>query len=378
MAKKRIFLSPPHMSGLELDFVRDVFESNYIAPVGPALDEFEAELSAVLDIPYVVAVSCGTAAMHLAMRHLEIEPGDVVMASTLTFIGSVSPVVFQGGELWFIDSDPQNWNMDTALLAQAIEECIRLTGKPPKAVIPTDLYGNCIDIDAVTELCSQYEIPVVIDSAESLGSTYKKRAAGKGGYASIYSFNGNKIITTSSGGLLASDDKDLVEHARKLATQSKEPVPYYHHTEIGYNYRMSNVLAAIGLGQLKVLEDRVKRCREINRQYKQHLAGIEGISFMPEPPYCVSNCWLTVIQIDHSILKKTPEDVRNALEAKNIESRPVWKPMHLQPIFANNRITGGGVSERIFQKGLCLPSGTSMRDSDVAFVSDVLKASLNH
>jgi len=374
--KTRIFLSPPHMGGTELSYIKKVFESNYIAPVGPAIDKFETEMATILDIPFTVAVSSGTAAMHLAVRHLEIGPGDVVLASTLTFIGSVAPVIYQGGELWFIDSDHKTWNMDPQLLAEALEECIKKTGKPPKAIIPTDIYGNCVDLDAINKVSNKYNIPVIVDSAESLGSTYKGKSAGKGGYASVYSFNGNKIITTSSGGLLASEDQALINHAKKLATQAKDPMPYYHHTEIGYNYRMSNVLAAIGLGQLQVLNDRVKRCREINRLYKTCLKDVDGLSFMPEPSYGISNCWLTVILIDPQICKKGPEALRIALEAQNIESRRVWKPMHMQPVFAQNRIIGGLIAERLFETGLCLPSGTSMTNSEVEFVAETIKRTL--
>ncbi len=374
--KKRIFLSPPHMGGKELYYVEKVFESNYIAPVGPAIEKFEAEMATLLDIPFTVAVSSGTAAMHLAVRHLGIGPGDMVLASTLTFIGSVSPVTYQGGELWFVDSDFETWNMDPNLLAEGIEQCINKCGVPPKAVIPTDIYGNCVDLDAITKVCDMYDIPVIVDSAESLGSTYKGKHAGKGGYASVYSFNGNKIITTGSGGLLASDDENLIKHARKLASQAKDVRPYYHHTEIGYNYRMSNVLAAIGLGQLQVLQERVNRCREINRLYKKHLKNVEGVSFIPEPSYGRSNCWLTVILLDPKVCKKGPEDVRVALEIENIESRRVWKPMHMQPVFAKSRVIGGLVAERLFETGLCLPSGTSMTDGEVELVAETIKKTL--
>jgi dTDP-4-amino-4,6-dideoxygalactose transaminase len=372
----RIFLSPPDMGGDELELIKKVFASNFIAPAGPMLVAFEQAMTEYLEIPHVVAVSSGTAAMHLALRHIGIGTGDIVLASSLTFIGSVSPAVFQGAEVVFVDSDMFTWNMNPDLLAEGIEDS-RRRGKIPKAVIPTDLYGQCADLDRINEICNKYEIPVLNDSAESLGSLYKGRAAGKGAYASIYSFNGNKIITTSGGGLLASEDKKLIDHARKLATQSRDDFPYYHHTEIGYNYRMSNVLAAIGLGQLQVLDQKVEMRRKINRLYRKYLGDVAGISFMPEAIYGKTNCWLTVIQFDPERISVTPEEVRAALEIENIEARPVWKPMHLQPVFAKNSVIGGEVSEALFRNGLCLPSGSAMTSRDVERVSQIIKESLH-
>ena len=371
----RIFLSPPDMGGDELELIKKVFASNFIAPAGPMLVAFEQAMTEYLEIPHVVAVSSGTAAMHLALRHIGVGTGDIVLASSLTFIGSVSPAVFQGAEVVFVDSDMFTWNMNPDLLAEGIEDS-RRRGKIPKAVIPTDLYGQCADLDRINEICNKYEIPVLNDSAESLGSLYKGRAAGKGAYASIYSFNGNKIITTSGGGLLASEDKKLIDHARKLATQSRDDFPYYHHTEIGYNYRMSNVLAAIGLGQLQVLDQKVEMRRKINRLYRKYLGDVAGISFMPEAIYGKTNCWLTVIQFDPERISVTPEEVRAALEIENIEARPVWKPMHLQPVFAKNSVIGGEVSEALFRNGLCLPSGSAMIGRDVERVSQIIKESL--
>ena len=371
----RIFLSPPDMGGDELELIKKVFASNFIAPAGPMLVAFEQAMTEYLEIPHVVAVSSGTAAMHLALRHIGVGTGDIVLASSLTFIGSVSPAVFQGAEVVFVDSDMFTWNMNPDLLAEGIEDS-RRRGKIPKAVIPTDLYGQCADLDRINEICNKYEIPVLNDSAESLGSLYKGRAAGKGAYASIYSFNGNKIITTSGGGLLASEDKKLIDHARKLATQSRDDFPYYHHTEIGYNYRMSNVLAAIGLGQLQVLDQKVEMRRKINRLYRKYLGDVAGISFMPEAIYGKTNCWLTVIQFDPERISVTPEEVRAALEIENIEARPVWKPMHLQPVFAKNSVIGGEVSEALFRNGLCLPSGSAMTGRDVERVSQIIKESL--
>jgi len=361
---ERIFLSPPHIGNTELDLVKEVFDSNYIAPVGPMLGTFEKAMAEYVNISNTLAVSSGTAAIHLILRHLGLQSGDVVLASTLNFIGSVAPVIYEGGNLIFIDAESESWNMNPDRLEEGLEEC-RLTGKNVKAVIATDLYGQCVDLDRIKGVCDKYGVPVIVDSAESLGAEYKNKPAGYGAYASIYSFNGNKIITTSGGGVLASEDKELIEHARKLSTQARDDFPYYQHSELGFNYRMSNVLAAIGVGQLKVLDERVIRKRAINRSYRKLLAEVSGLSFMPAPSYGRTNCWLTVIQLDPKIVSATPEEVRSALEKENIETRPVWKPMHMQPVFANTHVIKGCVAERIFSNGLCLPSGTNMSDGDI-------------
>jgi len=395
ISKKRIFLSPPHMSGEELQYIRKAFESNYIAPTGPDLESFERAFSEVVDIPHVAALSSGTAAMHLALRTLGVGQGDEVIASTLTFIGNVTPIVFQGATPVLIDSDRSSWNMDPELLATELEECDR-QGCLPKVVVPTDLYGQCADLDKILSICAPYKIPVVVDSAEALGSTYKDRSAGAGARAAIFSFNGNKIITTSGGGILASEDKKLIEYARKLSQQARESFPHYEHKEIGFNYRMSNLLAAIGLGQLKVLKDRVAKKRKIFDFYCQALTKVNGIEFMPEAHYGRSNRWLTVILITPEEFGADRESVRLALENENIESRPVWKPMHMQPVFnvktqsrkcksKNNsiktypaRVVGGGVAEDFFRRGLCLPSGTAMTEKDLKkIVSVILKCKKN-
>ena len=368
---KRIFLSPPHMGGEELKFVHDAFESNYIAPLGPQVDAFEREFAERIGIPYTVALSSGTAAMHLALKSLGVGPSDEVFASTLTFIGSVSPIIFQGASPVFIDADRSTWNMDPNLLADELKSS-SAKGNLPKAVIPTDLYGQCSDYDQIQQICEYYDIPVIIDAAESLGAKYKDRSAGYAGRASIFSFNGNKIITTSGGGMLASNDKKFIDYARKLSQQAREPFPYYEHTEIGYNYRMSNILAAIGRGQLQVLDERVKRKRHIFEYYKNSLGNISGIEFMPETAYGKSNRWLTIILITPQKFGVDREIVRLALEAENIESRPVWKPMHLQPIFKGRRCVGGDVAEDLFRRGLCLPSGTATSESDLNRVINVI------
>jgi dTDP-4-amino-4,6-dideoxygalactose transaminase len=371
-SRERLFLSPPHMGGEELQLIHDAFASNYIAPVGPMVDQFERDFAERLGFPHAVAVTSGTAAMHLALRLVGVGPGDEVLASTLTFIASVSPAIFLGATPVFIDSDPVTWNMDPALIEEAIEDG-RRRGRLPKAVIPTDLYGQCADLDRIREVCRPHGIPVVVDAAEAVGATYRGRSAGRGATAAVFSFNGNKIITTSSGGMLASDDRALIEQARKLAQQAREPAPHYQHIEVGYNYRMSNVLAAIGVGQLRVLDARVAAKRRIFDFYRAALADLPGIDFMPEAPYGRCNRWLSVVLFDPDTFGTDREAVRLALEAENIESRPVWKPMHLQPVFRGHRVFGGPVSEDLFRRGLCLPSGTAMIERDLIRVTEMIR-----
>jgi len=387
---KRLFLSPPHMGGEELKYVQEAFACNYIAPTGPQVDAFEREFSRATGIAHAAAVSCGTAAMHLALRILGVGPGDEVFASSLTFLGSVSPIVFQGAVPVFIDSDRATWNMDPDLLARELERCAG-SGKLPRAVVPTDLYGQSADMDRILDICAAYSIPVVADSAEALGATCNGRHAGAGATMAVFSFNGNKIITTSGGGMLASDDPALIDRARFLSQQAREPAPHYEHATIGYNYRMSNILAAVGLGQLKTLEQRVARKREIFETYRRGLEDLPGMTFMPEAPYGRSTRWLTVVLIDPERFGADREAVRLALEAENIESRPVWKPMHLQPAFRlvgagvpagrvkfgeephPARVVGGRVSEELFEQGLCLPSGTAMTEEDLARVIAIIR-----
>ena len=406
---ERIFLSPPHMGGDEIRFVEEAFDSNYIAPLGPQVDAFEKEFSEYTGIKHCVALSSGTAAIHLALQLIGVQPDDEVFASTLTFIGGVTPVTLLGATPVFIDCERKSWNMDPDLLEKELERCHRLR-RLPKAVIPTDLYGQCADYDRIYDICAKYKVPVVVDAAEALGAFYRKRKpvddtngtvsnsiieydrwihAGKGARAAIFSFNGNKIITTSGGGMLASDDKNLIAKARFLSQQARDPFPHYEHSEIGYNYRMSNISAAIGLGQLGALHARVAGKREIFNYYKSALKNLPGLEFMPEANYGRSTRWLTVILITPSLFGADRETVRLALEAENIESRPVWKPMHLQPVFdicengnggdhCNGkkryaaRVVGGAVSEDLFKRGLCLPSGTAMRRFDLDRVVDIV------
>jgi dTDP-4-amino-4,6-dideoxygalactose transaminase len=369
---ERIYLSPPHMSGEEIKFIQEAFKSNYIAPVGPQVDAFEREFADKVGIPYTVALSSGTAAMHLALRILGVEQRVEVIAPSLTFIGGVSSVIFQGAKLTFIDSDRISWNMDPELLREELnfrnkKNCL------PKVVISADIYGQCADLDKIIGICSRYNIPVISDSAEALGATYKGRSAGAGAKIAIYSFNGNKVITTSGGGMLVSEDERIVIKAKYLSQQARDPAPHYEHSQIGYNYRMSNILAAIGLGQLTVLNERVAAKQKIFNYYRNALADHRGIEFMPEAPYGHSNRWLTVILIDPKEFGADREQVRIMLEKQNIESRPVWKPMHLQPVFSKFPIRGGSVCKDIFNRGLCLPSGSAMTGDDLERVVGAIK-----
>jgi dTDP-4-amino-4,6-dideoxygalactose transaminase len=370
--KDRVYLSPPHLGGQEIDFIRMALESNYIAPLGPMVDAFEHDICDYTEINNCVAVSSGTAALHLALHVLGVNPGDEVLASTLTFIGSVTPIVFRGATPVFIDSDRTSWCMDADLLADWLSIC-KKRGKLPKAVVVTDLYGQCADFDRISQVCLPLNIPVVSDAAEALGATYKGRQAGKGAKGAVFSFNGNKIITTSGGGMFASDDQALTERARFLSQQARDSAPHYEHSEIGYNYRMSNILAAIGRGQLRVLEERVARKREIFDLYNEALDDLPGLEFMPEAPYGQCSRWLSVVLITPEEFGTDRETVRVALENENIESRPLWKPMHMQPVFKGHKTVGGAVSEDLFERGLCLPSGTQMSDADLERVVEVVR-----
>ncbi|WP_269890612.1 DegT/DnrJ/EryC1/StrS family aminotransferase [Desulfovibrio subterraneus] len=370
--QNRIYLSPPHMGGKELEFVQEAFASNFIAPLGPMVTGFENDFAALSGIPHCAALSSGTAALHIAMRQLGISAGDIVLASSLTFIGSVSPITFMGAEPVFIDSDHATWNMDPNLLEDAVKDYCR-KGKTPAAVVVTDLYGQCADYDALRSVLDRNGIPLVIDAAESVGATYKDRHAGKGGACAAFSFNGNKIITTSGGGLLAAEDEAFITRSRWLSQQARETAPHYEHREIGYNYRMSNIVAAIGRGQLIALPERVRQKRALFDKYVAALGNLPGIRFMPEAAYGEANRWLTVMLVNEKEFGASPETIRLALDRENIESRPVWKPMHMQPVFKDCDNYGGSVCESLFAEGLCLPSGTAMTDADFDRIIALIK-----
>jgi len=368
----RLYLSPPYMSGLELELVKEAFSTNWIAPLGPMVDAFEAEICACTGARHALAVSSGTAAIHLSLMLLGVTAGDEVLCASFTFAGSAFPIRYLGATPVFVDSEETSWNMDPALLEEAILDRMK-RGKTPKAAIVVHLYGQSADLDAIMEVCARYGIPVIEDAAESLGTLYRGRPTGTLAPLGVLSFNGNKIITTSGGGMLLCHDGDLAARGKSLATQAREPCPWYEHHAIGFNYRMSNVLAAIGRGQLKTLEERVARRRVIFDQYTRMLAQLPGIRFTSDPPWGRSNRWLTCIRIDSALSGVTPEEIRLALERENIESRPLWKPMHLQPVFGECPAYTNGVSEKLFNEGLCLPSGNGLSDADLNRVVDVIK-----
>jgi dTDP-4-amino-4,6-dideoxygalactose transaminase len=365
----RIYLSPPHLSGRELDLLRDAVESNWIAPLGPHVDAFERELAVVAGVPHALALSSGTAALHLALIVLGLGPGDEVACSSLTFSASANPIRYTGAAPVFVDVDAGTWTIDTALLDQALGERPQI-----RAVVAVDLYGQCCDYDALKAVCSRRGVTLVQDAAESLGSFYRGAPAGGQGDLAAFSFNGNKVITTSGGGMLVSPNADWIAHARKLSTQAREPAPHYQHDEIGFNYRLSNLLAAVGRAQLEVLADRVAARRRVNELYRELLTDVPGISFMPEASYGRSNCWLTCVLVDPEAAGTDRESIRLALEAEDIESRPLWKPMHLQPVFEDAPSYGGSVSASLFERGLCLPSGSALTEGDQERIVEKLLA----
>ena len=361
---ERIYLSPPHMSGAERDFVRNAFDSNWIAPLGPEVDAFEEEFAGVIGVEHALALCSGTAALHLSLLLAGVGRDDEVLVSTLTFAGSVFPIVYLGARPVFVDSETTSWNMDPSLLVDELDRRARC-GNLPKAVVLVHLYGQSADIEPILKACDHHGVPLIEDAAESLGATYADRSPGTIGQMGIFSFNGNKIITTSGGGMFVSQDAALVIHARKLASQAREPAVYYEHLEIGYNYRMSNILAGVGRGQLGVLHERVQARRRNFDFYRRHLGDLPGIAFMPEASWGQHSRWLTTLTIDPDRFGADREELRLSLEERNIESRPVWKPMHLQPVFAGYDRIGGQIAEDLFRCGLCLPSGSSMTQSDL-------------
>jgi dTDP-4-amino-4,6-dideoxygalactose transaminase len=370
--KQPILLSTPHIGEQELKFVQEAFKTNWVAPVGPNIDAFEQEFSQVVGSEYAAALSSGTAALHLALKLVGVKAGDEVFCSTFTFIASASPITYLGAKPVFIDSDRTSWNMDPNLLADALAQRDKL-GKLPKAVVLVHLYGQSADIAPIKEICDRYSIPLIEDAAEALGATYKGTSPGTWGRAGIFSFNGNKIITTSGGGMLISDDADLIGQAKFLATQARDPEPHYEHTQIGFNYRLSNISAGIGRGQLLVLKDRVAARRRNFEIYQQALGDLPGIGFMPEPDYGTSTRWLSCVTFDPEAAGIDREQIRLQLWEQQIESRPVWKPMHLQPIFADCECINNGVAEELFSQGLCLPSGSNLTEADLERVIAAIK-----
>ncbi|QIE43666.1 aminotransferase class I/II-fold pyridoxal phosphate-dependent enzyme (plasmid) [Rhodobacteraceae bacterium SC52] len=372
---KRIFLSPPHLGTLEREFVEEAFTSNWIAPIGPNVDAFEREMCDKIGVKAAAALSSGSAALHLAMRLLNVGAGDRVFCSSLTFVASASPITYQNAEPVFIDSDPDSWNMSPRALERALHDA-RAEGRPPKAIVVVNLYGQSADMDPIIELAQHYDVPIIEDAAESLGGKYKGRSSGTFGTLGVFSFNGNKIITTSGGGMLVSDDSDLIARARFLSTQAREPAAHYEHKEIGYNYRMSNILAGVGRGQLKVLQERVDARRALFETYAKELSDIPGLTWMPEPDWSYSNRWLTTCTFDPNASHVEVAALVKSLADDFIEARPIWKPLHMQPVFQGctyYQHDNTSVSEVLFNRGMCLPSGSNMSEEEISRIIDKIK-----
>lgn len=362
----RILLSPPSLSGEEARFLAEALASNWIAPVGPDVDAFEREVAAAAGVPHSVAVSSGTAALHLALRLLGVGPGDEVLCSTFTFIASAGPIVYQGARPVFVDCD-RSWTIDAGLVEEELERSAR-AGTLPKAVVVADVYGQAADYGRLEPACRRFGVPLVEDAAESLGGSCGGRPAGSFGQLGALSFNGNKVITTSGGGMLLSHDAEVAARARYLATQAREPVAHYEHATVGYNYRLSNILAALGRGQLLTLPERVAARRRNFALYREMLGDLPGIAFMPEAPWGVSSRWLTCMEVDPARFGAGREEVERALHREEIECRPVWKPLHLQPAFRGTRVVGGETSSGLFGRSVCLPSGSNLSDEQRARV----------
>ncbi|MDR1944454.1 MAG: DegT/DnrJ/EryC1/StrS family aminotransferase [Synergistaceae bacterium] len=367
--RNRIYLSPPHMGGEEIDYVKEAFDTNWIAPLGPHVEAFERECAEAAGVKTALALSSATAAALLAARYIGIEAGDRFFCSSLTFIASLAPLVQMGGIPVFIDSEPESWNMSPDALRRALDEASK-SGSLPRTVMLVNLYGQPCDMDELLPLCARYGVPVLEDAAESMGALYKGRPTGSFGKLGFYSFNGNKIITTSGGGMLLSDDEEAIRKARFWSTQARDSAPWYQHSELGYNFRMSNILAGVGRAQLKLLDDRVSRRRAIFKRYREELSDLPGVSFMPETARSRSNRWLTTLTVDPGLSGTSNVKIMAALAEENIEARHVWKPMHLQPVFQNARYYehDGDVSRSLFENGLCLPSGSNLSPEDQALV----------
>lgn len=370
---RRIHLSPPDVGPIERELLLDAFDSNWIAPVGAHLDAFEEELAAFVGVQAATALSSGTAGLHLALQLVGAGPGDDVIVPTLTFVATANAVTYVGARPIFVDSDEKSWCIDPIIVGDLLDERAR-QGRLPKALIAVDLYGQCADYDELVATCDHYDVPIIEDAAEALGATYGSRRAGSFGLVGVFSFNGNKILTTSGGGMLVSDRPALVDRARYLATQARDSAPHYEHAAVGYNYRMSNLLAAVGRGQLRTLADKIERRRAINLRYREAFVDEPGIGFLPAVPYGEPNHWLTVITVDPAEFGTTPVHISEQLEAIDIEARPAWKPMHLQPIYAGSPVRGGAVAERLYATGLCLPSGSSLTSDEQERVIEAVRA----
>ncbi|MFC2947722.1 aminotransferase class I/II-fold pyridoxal phosphate-dependent enzyme [Virgibacillus sediminis] len=375
----RIFLSSPHMSENEQKYIKEAFDLNWIAPMGSNVDGLEQDIAEYNDVKDAAVVVSGTAAIHLALKLLAVGPEDIVFCSTLTFVASVNPILYQGAEPVLIDSEMDTWNMSPVALERAMAEA-KDNGKLPKAVIIVNLYGQSAQMDELTEICSTYGVPIIEDAAESLGSTYKGKKSGTFGRFGIYSFNGNKIITTSGGGALVSHDEESLKRARFLATQARDQAIHYQHSQVGYNYRMSNIVAGIGRGQMEVLDERVQQRRAVFERYFEAFGDIPGVKFQPELEGTMSNRWLTALTIKPDAAGCSNQEIIDQLADENIEARPVWKPMHLQPLFKDVKYYPHGedsVSDYLFKYGLCLPSGSNMTVQDqervIAVISRILR-----
>jgi len=370
---ERIYLSSPHMSGGEMKYIEQAFQENWIAPLGPNVDAFEETLSSYSGVKHAAALSSGTAAIHLALIMLGVQRGDEVITSTFTFSATINPIIYQEAVPVLVDSEPDTWNMDPELLEQAIQERLE-KGKHVKAILVVHLYGMPARMDRILDIANKYKITLIEDAAEALGATYDGKALGSFGQMGVLSFNGNKIITTSGGGALLSDDEKRISQARFLATQARDKAVHYQHSQLGYNYRMSNILAGIGRGQMEALDSMVRRRREINSWYRSTLKAVPGLSFQTEPSeQYFSNYWLTCILMDPLKCGTNREKLRLALEQENIESRPLWKPMHKQPVYSSSPAYVNGTSEKLFEEGLCLPSGSNLKEEDLARILKVLK-----
>jgi dTDP-4-amino-4,6-dideoxygalactose transaminase len=369
----RIYLSPPEVGAEERRMLLDAFDSNWIAPVGPDIDAFERELAERVGAGHAVALSSGTAALHLALLLVGVGPGDDVLVPSFTFVATAAAVTYLGANPVLVDCSASNWTIDPDLVEAELAARAR-AGRLPSAVVTVDLYGQCADYDRLTALCDEYDLPLVADAAEALGATYRSRPAGSFGTAAVFSFNGNKIITTSGGGMLVADSAELVDRARYLATQARDPFPHYEHSVLGFNYRLSNLLAALGRAQLAGLDSRIDRRRVIDASYRSALGEVPGIEFMPVLPYGEPNWWLTCILVDPGRFGADREQIRLALESVDVESRPTWKPLHLQPVFEGAPTVGGAACAAIFERGLCLPTGSALSPADQARVVETLLA----